>query len=102
MLKDIASIEISGANFSAPTFLNLFEPTEGNKIKIVKGSLLYGRNFFSFISDSEKQRTARDILCLIYLLNKQHLLAHLEDIDCNAKATLDSWCLDIRNRSVAV
>lgn len=59
-------------------------------------------NFFSFISDSEKQRTARDILCLIYLLNKQHLLAHLEDIDCNAKATLDSWCLDIRNRSVAV
>ncbi len=35
-------------------------------------------NFFNLISDAEKRRTAKDILCFIYLLNKKHLLAHLE------------------------
>ena len=33
------------------------------------------------ISDTEKQRTAKEILCFIYLLDKKHLLSHLEGCD---------------------
>lgn len=52
--------------------------------------------FFTVISDSEKQRTAKEILCFIYLLNIKHLLSHLEgctDIESN----LQHWCNDIKN-----
>lgn len=37
-------------------------------------------NFFTLISEREKKRTAKDILCFIYLLNKAHLLSHLKEI----------------------
>lgn len=57
--------------------------------------------FFSLISDTEKQRTARDVLCYIYLLNKQHLLSHLQDV-AGAEATLDSWCRDIKARAAVI
>ena len=33
--------------------------------------------FFRFISPSEKRKTAQDIVCFIYSLNKAHLRAHL-------------------------
>ena len=52
-------------------------------------------DFLSVISDTEKRRTAREILSFIYLLNKPHLLAHLEDTG----AILDDWCEEIKNRS---
>ncbi|MEG0836084.1 MAG: AAA family ATPase, partial [Christensenellaceae bacterium] len=38
---------------------------------------LQGMEFFSHLSTAEKQHTARDILCFMYLLNKPHILAHL-------------------------
>mgnify|MGYP000088494828 CR=1 FL=1 len=44
MLKEISGLEICGANFKKPTYLNLFDPTDGKKIKTIKGTLLYGRN----------------------------------------------------------
>ena len=59
-------------------------------------------NFFSHISDVEKQRTARDILCFIYLLNKQHLLAHLEAIDTAADNVLAMWCKEIQERAAVI
>lgn len=59
-------------------------------------------NFFTLISDQEKKRTAKDILCFIYLLNKAHLLSHLKDADSDAEAKLDSWCEDILRRSVVI
>lgn len=37
-------------------------------------------NFYEFIADDEKQRTAKDVLCFIYLLNKSHLNAYLKDV----------------------
>lgn len=39
-----------------------------------------GVNFFEFISEEEKRKTAKDILCFMYLLNKHHLEAYLKDI----------------------
>ncbi len=37
-------------------------------------------NFYEFIADDEKQRTAKDVLCFIYLLNEPHLNAYLKDV----------------------
>lgn len=54
-------------------------------------------NFFAVISPDEKKRTAKEILCFIYLLNQKHLLAHLEgcrDVEENLK----KWCEEIKNR----
>ncbi|WP_312942981.1 AAA family ATPase [Oscillibacter sp.] len=48
-------------------------------------------SFFSHLSSSEKQRTAKDILCFIYCLNKTHLLSHLTE----AEADLDKWSATI-------
>jgi len=45
-------------------------------------------SFFSLLSSSEKQRTARDILCFIYHLNKEHVLSHM---GC-AQQDLEAWC----------
>ena len=59
-------------------------------------------NFFSHISDTEKRRTARDILCFIYLLNKQHLLAHLAEVDPTASNVLDVWCEEIEARAAVI
>ena len=59
-------------------------------------------NFFSHISDAEKRRTARDILCFIYLLNKQHLLAHLAEEDPTASNVLDVWCEEIEARAAVI
>ena len=53
-------------------------------------------NFFAVISKEEKQRTAKEILCFIFLLNKRHLLSHLEGCD-NAEDDLSHWCTDIKN-----
>lgn len=51
-------------------------------------------NFYSTVSVEEKRRTAKDVLCLIYVLNPKHLTAHL---DGNKKkiSDIESWCTDI-------
>lgn len=55
-------------------------------------------DFLSLISEAEKRRTAQEILCFIYLLNKPHLLAHIGD----ESAVLDGWCNDIKTRSAVI
>lgn len=35
-------------------------------------------DFYLSLSPEEKQRTARDILCLLFLLNKEHILRHID------------------------
>lgn len=54
--------------------------------------------FFSLISETEKQRTAKEVLCFIYLLNKRHILQHLQELE-NVEATLDMWCGEIKARA---
>lgn len=51
-------------------------------------------DFFTVISDEEKVRTAKDILCFMYLLNKLHVIAHLGDVS----EELDKWCSEIKNK----
>lgn len=52
-------------------------------------SLQDNTNFFMFISDTEKQRTAREILCFMFILNKPHIIACLENNDYIQK--IQSW-----------
>ncbi|RHW48406.1 hypothetical protein DS832_02305 [Bombilactobacillus bombi] len=51
-------------------------------------------NSFNFISDEEKERTAKDILCFIYKLNSVHLLSHLENKN-GEKLNIEEWCHNI-------
>lgn len=58
-------------------------------------------NANSLICDAEKKRTAKDILCFIYLLNKRHLLEHLKSCG-NVDTDLVSWCQDIKARAAII
>ena len=54
-------------------------------------------DFLSVISENEKRRTAQEVLCFIYMLNKPHLLSHLG----NVNETLEDWCKTIKSRAVS-
>lgn len=51
-------------------------------------------NFYEFISDGEKQRTAKDILSFMYLLNNYHIEAYLKDIS-DAIENVQAWSKSI-------
>ncbi|WP_040664087.1 AAA family ATPase [Oscillibacter ruminantium] len=50
--------------------------------------------FFTHLSKEEKQRTAKDILCFIYRLNRPHILAHLASF-ADAETNLQHWSSNI-------
>ena len=52
--------------------------------------------FFEVISPDEKKKTARDILCFIYLLNQRHILEYLGN-DVNTK--FSEWCNQIKSEA---
>jgi wobble nucleotide-excising tRNase len=57
-----------------------------------------GMEFFSHLSRGEKQRTARDIICLMYVLNRSHILSHLSP---SAESDIVGWIADIRPATLA-
>lgn len=48
-------------------------------------------DFCNGLSDDEKKRTARDILCFLYLMNPLHVKKHLDGCS-NVETTLKQWC----------
>lgn len=64
-------------------------------------------DFYSVISPNEKIRTAKDVLCLMYGLNKSHLQAHLKNIyfkensNKNAIDVIQEWYQKIPSFSFA-
>lgn len=54
--------------------------------------------YFDFLSDQERQRTAQEVICFIYLLNDIHVLAHLEGKK-KVKENIRKWCSDIKSFS---
>lgn len=56
-------------------------------------------NFYEFISDSEKVRTAKDILCFMYLLNNHHIKAYMKGIS-GAVKTIETWIKNIPQNEV--
>lgn len=60
-------------------------------------------DFFSVISESEKRRTAKEIICFMYLLNEKHILSHLGGItNSDVSNTINNWCNEIENRSAII
>lgn len=55
---------------------------------------LSSMDFFNYIAEEEKQRTARDVLCLLYSLNKEHIMAHLKG-KTGAVEAIEKWILEI-------
>lgn len=60
-------------------------------------------DFQSLYTLEEKKRTAKSILCFLYLLNREHVLAHLsfkgngcEAKNKQAKLDLETWCKEIK------
>lgn len=53
-------------------------------------------DYLEFLSDDERRRTAREVICFIYLLCPTHILAHLER-KANVGTNIQRWCLDIKN-----
>lgn len=49
-------------------------------------------NFYRFISDEEKQRTCKEVLCFMYCLNPEHIEAHIPDAICE----IQKWMAGIR------
>ena len=52
-------------------------------------------DYLYFLSDEERRRTAQEVICFIYLLNKRHVLAHLEGKQ-NIETNIQKWCADIK------
>ena len=53
-------------------------------------------DYLDFLSDNERRRTAQEVICFIYLLNKPHVLAHLEGKK-NVEVNIRKWCADIKS-----
>ena len=61
-------------------------------------SLRDDTNFYEFVSDDEKKRTAKDILCFMYLLNPAHIQAYLQTI-ANSIENIKQWSKQIKDNS---
>ena len=51
-------------------------------------------DFFGTISDEEREKTARDLLVLLYLLDEVHVMKHLSKIG-DAKEQFEKWKSEI-------
>ena len=60
-----------------------------------RAKTLVDADFVAVLSPDEKKRTARDILCFMYLLNPVHVKAHLADIN-DADCQIQGWCSKIK------
>ena len=52
-------------------------------------------DFTIAVSSTEKQRTAQDIICFMYLLNPIHVKMHLDDLG-NVESDIQAWCNRIK------
>ena len=53
-----------------------------------------GNSFYKFISDDEKVKTAKNILCFMYLLNSNHIIAYLQEVS-GAIDNIRTWVKNI-------
>lgn len=53
-------------------------------------------DYLNYLSTDERRRTAQEVICFIYLLNKQHVMAHLKDKK-DVERNIQKWCEDIKS-----
>lgn len=54
-------------------------------------------SFFDFVPDTEKQRTAKSVICFLYCLNKLHILTHL---GVDKENQIKQWIEDIKQNTI--
>ena len=54
-------------------------------------------DFFQFIDDNEKQRTAKFVICFLYSLNERHILNHLGE---DKENQIKQWIKDIKQNTI--
>jgi len=52
-------------------------------------------NYYEHVTTVEKIRTAKDVICSIFLLNPEHLRAHLNNDSSITDIT--NWCESIKS-----
>lgn len=68
----------------------------GDSHMLERTNSLEDMDYLDFLSDDERRRTAQEVICFIYLLNKPHVLAHLEGKQ-NIEINIRKWCADIKS-----
>lgn len=68
----------------------------GDSHMLERTNSLEDMDYLDFLSDNERRRTAQEVICFIYLLNKPHVLAHLEGKK-NIEVNIRKWCADIKS-----
>lgn len=49
----------------------------GDGHMLEKTNSLDDMDYLNFLSDEDRRRTAQEVICFVYLLNKRHVLAHI-------------------------
>ena len=68
----------------------------GDSHMLERTNSLDDMDYLNFLSDEERRRTAQEVICFVYLLNKRHVLAHLEGKQ-NIETNIQKWCADIKS-----
>ena len=68
----------------------------GDSHMLERTNSLDDMDYLNFLSDEERRRTAQEVICFVYLLNKRHILAHLEGKQ-NIETNIQKWCADIKS-----
>lgn len=56
---------------------------------------LESMDYLDLLDDEQRRRTAQEVICFLYLLNEQHVLAHLDGMK-DVKKTIKHWCNQIK------
>lgn len=65
--------------------------------KIISGKNL---EFFEYVSPKEKKMTAKGVICLLYCLNKYHVINYLISRD-NVEEKIENWLIEIKTLKVS-
>lgn len=102
-IEDISTDPEILALLPEPTYQSYYENLmyrlvlHGSSHKEEQVKAMKDYDFFSLISETEKKRTAKEVLCFIYLLNPRHVLQHLQEK--SAETTLNTWCGEVKARA---
>ena len=72
----------------------------GDSHMLDRTNSLEDMDYLDFLSEGERRRTAQEVICFIYLLNKRHVLAHLEGKK-GIETNIQKWCSDIKRLAVS-
>lgn len=89
---------ISGLGAYAEHFENLMYRLmlDGESHSRERVTTLESNGFYTNLSTEERRRIAKEVMCFLYLLDKYHVLQHLQDLKGNtAENDIQSWIEDI-------